>query len=280
MATDMTLRGHRAVKRGLQLAIDTSANLRLIYVCSNELPQQVQATTEAFARDELAAHSAEAREQGVPVVSCSVLQGSAPEQILRAATDDKSDLIVVGEHRPSSIVQDLLGTTAGKILHHGQRPVLIARGEKSNRYASIVVAIDFSPASRSALRRVMEWFPQADITVLSAYGKAKRMALSRDELAGEARRLALEGLLTEVAAELGPPAKTLTNRIEPIAIYGWPEDVIDDFVRERKPGLVVLGTHGRSGFEQTLFGSVAEWIINSASCDTLAVPPVHSNCRH
>lgn len=38
-------------------------------------------------------------------------------------------------------------------------------------------------------------------------------------------------------------------------------------------GLIVLGTHGRSGFDHLLLGSVAEKIIRKADCAVMTVPP-------
>jgi nucleotide-binding universal stress UspA family protein len=37
--------------------------------------------------------------------------------------------------------------------------------------------------------------------------------------------------------------------------------------------LVVIGTHGRSGFDRALLGSVAERVIHKAPCPVLTVPP-------
>jgi hypothetical protein len=35
----------------------------------------------------------------------------------------------------------------------------------------------------------------------------------------------------------------------------------------------VIGTHGRSGFQRLLLGSVTEKLIRKATCPTLVVPP-------
>lgn len=40
-----------------------------------------------------------------------------------------------------------------------------------------------------------------------------------------------------------------------------------------KTDLIVLGTHGRSGFQRLLLGSVAERVLTRATCAVLAVPP-------
>jgi nucleotide-binding universal stress UspA family protein len=39
--------------------------------------------------------------------------------------------------------------------------------------------------------------------------------------------------------------------------------------------LLVMGTHGRSGFEQLLLGSVTEKVLRKASCPVLTVPRRH-----
>jgi nucleotide-binding universal stress UspA family protein len=46
-----------------------------------------------------------------------------------------------------------------------------------------------------------------------------------------------------------------------------------DYIKTEKIDLVVMGTHGRSGFEHILLGSVAEKIIRRAPCPVLTVRP-------
>jgi universal stress protein A len=46
-----------------------------------------------------------------------------------------------------------------------------------------------------------------------------------------------------------------------------------DYIKTEKIDLVVMGTHGRSGFEHILLGSVAEKVIRRAPCPVLTVRP-------
>lgn len=46
-----------------------------------------------------------------------------------------------------------------------------------------------------------------------------------------------------------------------------------DYIKAEKIDLVVMGTHGRSGFEHILLGSVAEKIIRRSPCPVLTVRP-------
>ena len=75
----------------------------------------------------------------------------------------------------------------------------------------------------------------------------------RDELAAFARGCGAADVETEVAE-------------------GSVSGVIEEFARDLPADLVVMGTHGRSGFERLLLGSVTEKILRKAPCPVLTVP--------
>jgi len=51
----------------------------------------------------------------------------------------------------------------------------------------------------------------------------------------------------------------------------WP--TLSDLIRVKQADLLVLGTHGRSGIEKVMMGSVAETIFREADCPVLTVGP-------
>jgi nucleotide-binding universal stress UspA family protein len=53
---------------------------------------------------------------------------------------------------------------------------------------------------------------------------------------------------------------------------GNPADEILERARSKASDLVVMGTHGRSGFERLLLGSVTEKVLRKAPCPVLTVP--------
>ena len=59
---------------------------------------------------------------------------------------------------------------------------------------------------------------------------------------------------------------------ETVLEQGSPEAVLTAYVERHWPDLVVTGTHGRSGAQQAVIGSVAEGLLQSLPCDVLAVP--------
>ena len=54
---------------------------------------------------------------------------------------------------------------------------------------------------------------------------------------------------------------------------GVPAECVLQYARVLPADLVVIGSHGRSGFLHLVLGSVAEKVLRQASCPVLTVPP-------
>jgi nucleotide-binding universal stress UspA family protein len=52
---------------------------------------------------------------------------------------------------------------------------------------------------------------------------------------------------------------------------GAPAKVILEIARAKHADLIAMGTHGRSGIEHALLGSVAERVLREAPCPVLCV---------
>jgi len=61
--------------------------------------------------------------------------------------------------------------------------------------------------------------------------------------------------------------------VEPRVTTGTVEAEILDRIEEWCPDLVILGTHGRGGFERFLLGSVAATVAREGTSNTLVIPP-------
>lgn len=64
-----------------------------------------------------------------------------------------------------------------------------------------------------------------------------------------------------------------------IVVQGDPAHQITDLAREEKPDIMVLSTHGKTGWERLIFGSVAEKVIRLAPCPVLLIPPTHEEAK-
>jgi len=274
---DLTDRSRNAFSRAVDLARSRGAALTLLHVTSDALPPEVATAHDTFATDVLCDLVSKAQAEGVANATQVLVRGRDYETIIEQARKDNASLIVIGTHRPSSIIQDMLGTTADRVLRYGVFPLLQVRAKAERAYNTILVAVDFSSASQKALDLAVRLFPQARIVALTAYGSRRRSILGDDrqarEAAAETRRLALKGFLAEVAQSLGPAFDPNVTEIVPVAERGWAEDVILKYAEEHKPDLIVVGTHARGGLQQAVLGSVAEWVLTQAPSDVLAVPP-------
>ena len=70
-------------------------------------------------------------------------------------------------------------------------------------------------------------------------------------------------------SELVPPS--FTGVWEPQVVAGDPADAIVRMAEEREVDLIVMGTHGRTGLQHVLLGSVAEKVVRLAPCPVLTV---------
>ena len=64
--------------------------------------------------------------QGLPV-EIRLRQGVPAEELLRAAGEEKADLMVLGSRGLSQVKAFLLGSVSDKVSHHAKCPVLIVR---------------------------------------------------------------------------------------------------------------------------------------------------------
>jgi nucleotide-binding universal stress UspA family protein len=57
-------------------------------------------------------------------------------------------------------------------------------------------------------------------------------------------------------------------------VVGSPSHEIVQFAAAEKIDLIVIATHGRSGFKQLFIGSVAERVIRTAPCPVMTMRPM------
>jgi nucleotide-binding universal stress UspA family protein len=68
------------------------------------------------------------------------------------------------------------------------------------------------------------------------------------------------------------------HRLEGIEVHRWVEqgeipDLAGAFIRDQHIDLLILGTHGRTGLQRLLHGSVAQQMFHSVRCPVLTVGP-------
>ena len=74
--------------------------------------------------------------------------------------------------------------------------------------------------------------------------------------------------LEELAEEKFPKAVSVSSKV----VQGNPSDEIVRTAREEKADLIVIATHGATGWRRFMFGSVAEKVVRMAECPVLTIP--------
>ncbi len=190
-----------------------------------------------------------------------------------AAKRFDAGLIVVGPAESGSrMARRLLGSTSDRLLRHSGRPILLTRSAFLEAPRQVLLPIDFSRPSMDSLAwggeylRAMgeaRWPKVEALFVLSPFPDQTDLQFT----SAQVERLALDEL-DRALAKLKCDGK-IGRRIR----TGRPSEEILAEIHEREVDLVILGTHGRTGLERFMLGSVASDITRDARCSVIIVPP-------
>jgi len=134
----------------------------------------------------------------------------------------------------------------------------------------ILCPIDFSDISHHALAHaaaVARWY-EARLTLLYVFVNLPALDLPPIVLE-EGDRARLLGQM-RAFADIVPPEVQVDCQLQEERLV---HDAILAQVADSQADLLVLGTHGRSGFQRLFLGSVTEKVIRKVKCPTLIVPP-------
>lgn len=207
-----------------------------------------------------------------------VVLGSPAREIPRFARAIGAGLVVVGAQDDPSRFRKA-GSTADRVVRGAGCPVLVVRSSASFPPAKIEIPVDLSAVSGTGLRRGLELLgrlgvPLGGTEVLFVLDPAEA-AGSRHFTGDQVLRFAGEELSRFVAANSGKGVSGTALRVR----TGFAREEILAALEEREVDLAILGTHGRSGFERLVLGSIAAGVLHEAGCNVLLVPPVEPAVR-
>ena len=256
VATDLSARSDQAIVRAIALAGQMPAKVTIVHVAGDSA--DAAKNREVEVKNEIAGQLAHLP-VGQTQTSVRVLAGKHVEAIFAAAQEEAADLLVIGKHRAVEDIGVFRGSTGERMIRFGTRSVLLVKTEAVSRpYQKIVVGVDFSPSSRSAVEFALDMFPKAEFILVHAY-PAPRVA------AGIAERL--DAQFTEFMHGLGEAVAHCSQ----LSREGPPVPTVLKAIAAINPDLVVMGTHGRTGSGPMQIGTVAERVLSESACDVLAV---------
>lgn len=257
VATDFRAQADRAIDRAIALGLENNALVTVAYALdpkADDLPP----------RRELARRLRCVLSRPDAEVVAAFPEGSPAQAIIGLADEIDAGLIVIGPARQGGVSEFLLGTTTDNIIRHAGRPVLVVKNRPHTPYRRMVVATDFSAPSLHALQMAGQMFPDAAIDLVHAWhvpferpGQAASQVQDRqDEVFGS--------FLESISPDL-------RGRISTHLVYGHPLKSVNDLVADLQADLVVVGSHGESGWRRATIGSMASALLKSASADTLMI---------
>jgi nucleotide-binding universal stress UspA family protein len=220
---------------------------------------------------------------GIVVDNCFVEQGNPEEIIIERAAREKGTLIGMATRGRSGIHRWLMGSVAEKVLRGAANPLLLVRGDEQGKsdgaatLKSIIVPLDGSKRAETVLPQAMELAKKLSLEIVLtrayqipvyAYGGPDAPYLPNVDV-----------FLTQLREETGAYLEAKVNelrangieKVSPIPLVGSGADEIIDLARKTPDNLIAMCTHGRSGVDRWVLGSVTEKVVRHSGDPVLVI---------
>jgi nucleotide-binding universal stress UspA family protein len=143
----------------------------------------------------------------------------------------------------------------------------------------ILCPVDLSALSRHALDHALAiaaWY-EARVTILHVHSTPQSLIVPSTGISEGLDALPLVPKPAEIVDEIRRfsdlTGSATASRAEVLVVDGNPAKEIVSLAERLPADLLVMGTHGRSGFEALFLGSVTEKVLRSTHVPVLTVPP-------
>jgi nucleotide-binding universal stress UspA family protein len=195
--------------------------------------------------------------------------GLPHERIVDLSESEGCDLIVMGAKGMLSLDKTLMGDTTAKVIGYSVKDVLVVPEKKTLGFNRILVATDGSEYSRRAMVRAVDFAEAYDtelyvvaiveilpeIYSIAPQVVEEKVKKTEDYIAG----------IQKLADSHGIKSRGFVRD------SAEPYDVINEIAEKEQVGLIVMGSHGRTGLKRFLMGSTVERVIAQAPCPILVV---------
>ena len=278
-ASDFSFSAYRAARRAGTLAGAHGAALQLLHVIDNSPAKALLRSSTLLdaqrlrlaGESGLASLAHDVRTRGGIVVEQSLREGRVIDQMLAAAAS--SDLLVLGPRGLNPLRDFIIGSTAERMARMIERPMLVVKQDPHIPYEHVLVPVDFSAYSASALRFAADLAPSATLHALHAFDCPLEASLRRAGVTAEAVAAYREELLREAHAHMDELTAGLHGR--PVlgeVRSGDARVLINEQATARRCALIVMGKQGRSWLSEHVLGSVTRVVLERAACDVVVVP--------
>jgi nucleotide-binding universal stress UspA family protein len=223
-------------------------------------------------------------------IHTKVIEGNHPATEIRwlAEHDTLLQMSAMTTHGRSGVLRWLFGSVAAEVVHTTPRPLLLLRPHESDRssstgnckavaYQTIVVPLDASPFAEQALDQAYELASamKATLHLVSIVAPPHVLPFQREKEPDAWLRAVHQTEVerrTHYLEEKAEPFRVQGVQVQTEVASGHPAEEILRLSTQHQHMLLVMTTHGRTGFRRLLLGSVAMKVVQGAHVPLLLVP--------
>lgn len=211
------------------------------------------------------------------VTQKQVESAAAADRIVAYTEEEDIDLVVMGTHGRRGLNRMLFGSVTEEVVRKAPCPVFTVRAgadvAPNRAVRRILVPVDFSDASEEAVLHAKEiaFTYGAEIDLLHVVEEPfypPPYGLDPIDFPTEEVLERVETQLADLARE-----EIGYEHVMVQATTGSPPHEILEYVDENEIDLVVIATHGRTGLDRVLLGSVTERVLRQSPTPVFVVKP-------
>ena len=265
--TDFSAWGDKALARAACLCVEHGAALKLIYFAGSPEARPLDIATR------LSHHAVQLEQRhDIPVAWVGRIPDSVDDLL---AASRQADLVIWGTEQVTGLRAFAAGQPYEALFRQSKRPVLVVRAQPSEAYRKVLVAVDFSEASRRLVEYGLALNTSADVELFHAISTANEGKLRYAEVSDDsirAYRQACRRYAQDRMFWLTDSYDARRNRV--MAGIGHGDPARQAVVQQEHSGaeLIVVGKHPSSSASDFVFGSIAKRVLRFARTDVLVVP--------
>lgn len=289
-ASDFSAAARHAAERAALIAQATATPLELLHVVDlaplerlrqliDAAPADIETGLLQAAQRRLAEQAAALGRRHGATAGTRVAAGALAAELGRQAAALDAGLLVCGARGESAVRYFVLGSTASRLLDAASCPVLVVKQLPHERYRRVLVALDLSPLSLTAIHDARRFAPGAELVLVHAfdvpfegymrYAGVEQATVERYRQAASQEALARLGAVRDQAG-------LAAGQAELVVLHGNPIVSIIEQEQESDCDLIVMGKHGHGLLEKLLLGSVTKHVLAGSQGDVLVSVPART----
>lgn len=187
-------------------------------------------------------------------VKSELVEGDIAEKLIQKAEKEDIDLVIVGCRGLGNITSFILGSVSQRIMTYAPCSVLIVKN-KVKTVNHIFVAVDGSKYSDLSVDSIISWFSPKKlvVTVFNVTGYDNN-----------AEKIPIAEKYASLLEHAGFKTNILYSR-------GNTAGMIVDAARQKKAGLLIIGSKGTAGLKRFLLGSVSRNVATHSEGSVLVL---------